>query len=983
MIASLSLLNRFLNLPRRADGTQSAQFDVRLISEILTRQGFEVESVTERGAGFEKVVVGRIEDARPHPQADRLRICRVSVGASTPRQIVCGAANARAGLFVAVALPDASLPGGLKIGETTIRGIESRGMLCARSELGLDPLPGEPDGIWELGSTSGGDAEDLLAVLGKPVFSALGLTDVVLDLSVTPNRPDALCHLGIARELFVGLTRAGNETSWRGLDWIWDELQLPISDAQGSHDGHLVAISSALAARSDSLVVAGDAFSAFNEVGVPCYFYAVENVTPSPSPGWLRRVLESIGQNSVNSIVDLSNLVLLLTGQPSHAFDFAKISGVDSERNRRRLVIRTAQDKEPFTGLDGKERNLHPDDVVVADGKHVQALLGVLGGEHSKVDASTRAVVVEIAYPDAVSVRRTSRRIGRKTDSSFQFEKGIDVYARTDAAALLLDLIVALHPSAQFVGAVGARLSETRSREGGPIWSDEQLSRVYGAPTGIRYAIEPFASEASRPNRRVPHEKMPDSASSIPWNRNSLRGFVGAELLEWEGQLSILHALGFHFRGAATKEPLELEQAIGENSVCVDAPHWRWLDIGGIADLAEEVVRFVGIDQVPRLPLEGSLDAQPDDPHFVAFEAAAQTLSHLGYTEVTSFHFMAEEDLAHLGLGHASALGAPVRLLNPIIQDEPLLHTTLIPDLLRKVRHNVNYGTLNGQLFHLGRTYQSMDSGSNPLFGATIEGVHSHLNRSAYAPARGMAFSRDEGVGHRPVETPRLAAAVFGVKDEKNWYLESPRRWVLHDLMAHVRDLAAQLQVVVEFSRLDPDDPFHPALHPGRCVRVTTRRGDEGSLPVGWIGEIHPQALRQFGIDGNVFAFELNMAELFRTQQMEPARFVGRYNDRKLPPVIRDFAFLLDEKISGGQVREHVEKAFAAVMSDEAKKCDLSHFRVFDLYRGDKVPQGKKSLAFQICVEPLEETLSEQVIQKLSNEVIQSLQVHLGAELRK
>lgn len=982
MIASLSLLNRFLNLPRRADGAKSAQFDVRLITEILTRQGFEVESVTERGAGLEKVVVGKIEDAKPHPQADRLRICRVSVGASAPRQIVCGAVNARAGLFVAVALPDATLPGELKIAETTIRGIESRGMLCARSELGLDPLPGEPDGIWELGSTLGSEEADLLAVLGKPVFSALGLTDVVLDLAVTPNRPDALCHLGIARELFVGLTRAGCETSWRGLDWIWEELQVPSSDAQECHDRHLLAISKALAARKDSIVISGEVFSASNEVGVPCYFFAVENVLPSSSPVWVRRVLESLGQNSVNSLVDLSNLVLLLTGQPSHAFDFAKLAQLGSGRGEPNLVIRTAKDKEQFTGLDGKERNLHPDDVVVADGEHVQALLGVLGGEHSKVDESTRTVVVEIAYPDSVSVRRTSRRIGRKTDSSFQFEKGIDVFARTDAAALLLDLIVALHPGARFGGAVGTRLSEPRPAGGGPVWTDEQLSRLYGAPTGACFAVEPFAYEASRPNRRVPVEKMPTSASSLAWTKASLQSFVGADLLEWEGQLSVLHALGFHFRGVDTKEPLELPHAINEASVLVDAPHWRWLDIAGVADLAEEIVRVVGIDQVPRLPLEGSLDAQPDDPHFAVFEVAAQTLSHLGYTEVTSFHFMAEDDLVHLGLGHASALGAPVRLLNPIIQDEPFLHTTLIPGLLKKVRHNVNYGTLNGQLFHLGRTYQSMDSGSNPLFGAGMNGVHGFLSRSSYAPSRGMAFSRDEGVGHRPVETPRLAASVFGLKDEKNWYLDSSRRWVLHDLMAHVRDLAVQLQVHVEFSRLDSDDPVYPALHPGRCVRVSTCRGDEGVVPVGWIAEMHPQALRQFGIDVNVFAFELNMAELFRTHQVEPARFVGHYNDRKLPPVIRDFAFVLDEKVSGGQVREHVEKVFLSVMSDEAKKCVLSHFRVFDLYRGDKVPAGKKSLAFQICAQPLEETLSDAVIQRLSSEVIQSLQVHLGAELR-
>lgn len=995
MLASLNLLNRFVELPtcpaEKKVSPAATEFDVELISKILTRQGFEVEGFLEKGLGLEQVVVGRIDEARPHPQADRLKICRVDVGGSAPRQIVCGAPNAKDGMIVAVALPGAKLPNGLEIQEASLRGIESRGMLCAREELGLPTLEGDGEGIWDLtvDASCGRDAQYLERQFGKPLFAALGLNDVILDVSVTPNRPDALCHLGIARELWVGLQQIGHKSEWQGYRWLGGLVGLQSTEFESRVRDMAARIWGELreharlpgetdrpgfSATNGALKFREETFYARNLLGVPCFFMGVQDVEVRPSPGWLRQILESLEQNSVNAVVDLSNFVLLTFGHPSHAFDFAKIG----HAGERSLELRRAKPKEDFVGLDGKQRYLDPSDCVVADTNGPQALLGVIGGEFSKVETSTHELVFEIANPDPVRVRRTSRRIGRKTDSSFQFEKGIDRASRLEASALLLVLTQQMSPGAEFVGAcaseVDASAPEFLQER---VWSDAQILSIYGfspsSQTAVGFSgLDPIAGLSVADHAAVPGEYQRLGLRQILWRKTSLERVIGAELLSWDEQRTLLGNLGFQVLQEGTEE------------VSVSVPHWRLLDVEAEADLAEEIIRVVGMDRVPGRPLEGVLDARKDDPHLEVFEKASQSLVHSGYTEVSSFHFMREDDLPRLGLSDARALGEPIRLMNPIIQDEPLLHTTLIPDLLRKVKRNVNYGFKSGQLFHLSRTYQNLNVGGRVVFGDGEPWSATEDASCAYAPQFALQYSRDEGAGHRPAETPRLAGVAFGQKVEKNWLSGRSVSWVLHDVMGHLRNLAGQLAVHFRFRRMQQDERFAPALHPGRSVVIEGLKEDGSSVNLGWLGEIHPEVLRNFEVDSQVFAFEVNMSQVFGLVTQHPARPQGVYHEHRLPLVYRDFALIFEEKINSGAIEAEVLAAFArCLQKEEGLRARLAAFRVFDIYRGTGVAAGQKSIAFQICIEPLEETLSDAFIQRVSAEVLEALQVHLGGKLRE
>jgi len=381
MKLSLSWLKEFLFV----------KHSVAEIVEALTFAGVEVEGVEQHGADLDKVIVAQIESFESHPNADRLSVCRVNDGSSLARQIVCGAKNFRAGDKVALALPGAVLPDGVKIKASKLRGVESEGMLCSSSELHLAD-----------------DASGLLilpadASIGSPL-SEIFPPDTIIEVEVTPNRPDLLSHFGIARELAA-------------------LLDLPEPKL-------LQVIARPESAREDSTVVRLEA----PEV---CPFYSarlLRGVQVGPSPGWLRQRLEAAGLRSINNLVDATNYVLLELGQPLHAFDAAKIRGG--------IVVRFANPGEELLALDGKDYGLGPDDLVIADHERVLAIAGVMGGEGSGVAATTTDLLLEAAYFNPGFIRRTSRRLGLISDSSFRFERGVDPEAVLLASARAIDLFL-------------------------------------------------------------------------------------------------------------------------------------------------------------------------------------------------------------------------------------------------------------------------------------------------------------------------------------------------------------------------------------------------------------------------------------------------------------------------------------------------------------------------------------------------------------
>jgi phenylalanyl-tRNA synthetase beta chain len=381
MKLSFSWLKEFLPFTR----------SVPEVVDALTFAGVEVEGFQQRGADFDKIIVSQIESFEAHPNADRLSVCRVNDGSGLPRQVVCGAKNFRAGDKVPLALPGALLPGGVKIRASKLRGVESEGMLCSARELNL--------------------ADDATGLLILPSDAAIGAPlsnifppDTVLEVEVTPNRPDLLCHYGIARELAA-------------------LLDLPPAKLP-----EITAVSDKV--REDSSLVQ-------LEDAEGCPFYAarlIKGIRVGSSPGWLRQKLEAAGLRSINNVVDVTNFVLLELGQPLHAFDLANI--------QEGIVIRKATPGERLLALDEKEYELNPDDLVIADHQRTLAIAGVMGGEQSGVTATTTDMLLEAAYFNPGFIRRTSRRLGLISESSFRFERGVDPEAVLLASARATDLLL-------------------------------------------------------------------------------------------------------------------------------------------------------------------------------------------------------------------------------------------------------------------------------------------------------------------------------------------------------------------------------------------------------------------------------------------------------------------------------------------------------------------------------------------------------------
>lgn len=361
------------------------------LSDLLTFAGIEVEGIEEKGVASDKVIVAQIQSFEQHPNADKLSVCQVDDGSGSPRQIVCGAKNFKAGDKVPLALPGAALPGGFEIKEGKLRGVVSNGMMCSAKELGIGEDTG---GLWIL---DGG------LPVGKPLNQIIE-SDTLFDLEITPNRSDLLSHLGLAREL-AALTG------------------LPL---KGGRD-HSKTTSPARAAKADEVAL---------EATDGCPYYTarvIKGVTVGPSPAWLKARLESIGLRPINNIVDITNYVMMEMGQSLHCFDLDKLQGG--------IVVRRAKEGEKILALDGQEYSLLTEDLVIADGQRPVAIAGVMGGEETGVVEGGTNILLEAAYFAPSTVRRTARRLNLHSDSSYRFERGLDpqqVHGGSDLATKLI-----------------------------------------------------------------------------------------------------------------------------------------------------------------------------------------------------------------------------------------------------------------------------------------------------------------------------------------------------------------------------------------------------------------------------------------------------------------------------------------------------------------------------------------------------------------
>jgi phenylalanyl-tRNA synthetase beta chain len=527
MRISVSWLSAYVPVPPVAD-----------LARRLTDVGLEVEAVERIGASLDGVVAARILSAERHPQADKLSVCQVDAG-SGPVQVVCGATNWQVGDVVPLATPGTRMPAGHRIDHARLRGVDSHGMLCSAKELALSE-----------------DAQGLLilpgdAAPGTPVARVLGIEDTVLEVNVTPNRPDALSHLGIAREVAA-------------------------------------ACGGAVAHPSPGLRQEAPAASSLVKVRIEapdrCWRYAarvVEGVRIGPSPAWLAARLEACGVRSISNVVDATNFVLLERGHPLHAFDLDKVAGGE-------IVVRMARPGEKMTTLDGVERALSADDLVIADRDRASALAGVMGGGESEISPGTTRVLLESAWFEPTGVRRTAKRHGLHTEASHRFERGVDpegVVAALDRCAAMI-----------------AELSGGVVRRG---------------------AVD------VHPHRR--------KAVLVPlsWKRPS--ELLGAPVSRKEAR-EALESLGF-----------ELSRATAKAGV-FKVPTWR-LDVTREEDLVEEIVRLRGFAGIPETLPAIVADAPVPSRSAVVAERARQSLEAAGFSEAVNFSFVAPADLEPLAPG--------------------------------------------------------------------------------------------------------------------------------------------------------------------------------------------------------------------------------------------------------------------------------------------------------------------------------------------
>ncbi len=588
------------------------------IAERLTRAGLEVEAIERTGEGLERVVIAEVRGKRPHPTKDKLTLVTVFDGSGT-REVVCGAPNVPSpGSRVVLVDVGAVLPGGLRIEAREVAGVRSEGMLASEKELGIGA---DHDGIFVLGEDDPGKPGALAAV-------ALELKDQILHLSLTPNRPDCLGHLGLAREITVLFGKPFAPRLMLLPSKLLSVLPeaprgtsaLPVIDSGTGHSGEtasLVAPVEGVPMVAPILIAAADRCARY--VGT-----VLQRIVVGPSPFWLRHRLHVLGQRSIDRVVDVTNLVLLELGQPIHAFDLDRLDG-------QRIEVRLARAGERIALLDGTERTLSDDDLVIADASKPVALAGVMGGSETAVRAGTKNVLLEVAWFDPRSVRRTSRRHGIHTESSHRFERGVDPSGIVMAQRRALSLLTT-------------------------------LADGVSAPIGVD-------AEA----RRIAH-------ATIALEPDYVRSAIGDTTVTDVESRTILEGLGCAI-------------SPGEHSGWrVTAPTHR-PDLTRAIDLVEEVARVRGYDRVPTLLLRPEPRPDATTSRALLVRQVRRAALAAGHHEAVNFTFLAATDLTRARVStDAIALANPLSEERSVMRTS--LVPGLLANVSRAERHQAPRGRI-------------------------------------------------------------------------------------------------------------------------------------------------------------------------------------------------------------------------------------------------------------------------------------------------
>jgi phenylalanyl-tRNA synthetase beta chain len=808
MKISYNWLKQFINIDWTPEKT----------SELLTNLGLEVEGIEAYASvkgGLKGIVVGEVKTCKQHPNADRLKLTTVDVGDDQILKIVCGAPNVAAGQKVAVATIGTTLytkeGESWKIKKGKIRGEESHGMLCAEDELGLGP---NHDGIMVLDKDS---------VIGSPLADIFNIeNDVVFEIGLTPNRADAMSHYGTARDLKAGLIQEG----------LNPELMSP--SVSGFHvDNRTLKIDVAVESKDKAPRYCG---------------ITISGAKIEASPGWMQQRLKAIGLQPINNVVDITNYVMHSLGQPMHAFDADKISD-------QKIIVRNAKKDEKFTTLDGIERSLDVEDLMICDNNGPMCIAGILGGLNSGISNSTTNIFLESAYFDPVSIRKSAKRHGISTDASFRFERGIDPektkYVLKYAASLISEI-------------TGGEISSDPSDEYSKKIKDKQ---VFLSFENINKLI----------GQKIPKQTVKEILSSLEIKVNN----------------------------------------VTESGLGLTIPSYR-NDVEREVDVIEELLRVYGYNNISiNDKLNSSIsNASKNNGHKIE-NALANQLVSLGFYEIMTNSLTTQK---YTALSASLNTNDSITLLNPLSNDLATLRRSMLFSGLETIAYNLNRQQESLKLFEFGKTY--------------------HL------------------ANEERKENKHLSILMTGQKAPLHW-----RNQKENIDFFYTKGIVSALIEKMGVSKLKSSPATNAIFEEGQMLKL-------GKTTLVEYGIIKNSISSTFGIDQVVYFADFNWDAIENSIKTTNVKFKPI---PKFPEVKRDFALLIDDDIS-----------FEAIYK-VAKQTDqkyLKEISLFDVYKGNNLPAGKKSYAISFTLQDSTKTLTDKEIETIMSKLQKQLEKKVGAELR-
>jgi phenylalanyl-tRNA synthetase beta chain len=787
------------------------KYNENQIIDKLTDIGLEVESVEAQSNDLDIFLIAKILKTEKHPDADRLKVCDVDIGEKDSVKVVCGAPNAKEGLITIYAPPGAVIPKNqMKLVVSKIRGVTSHGMLCSESELNLSD---ESDGITELSNTKYSNK------IGKNYFSKSNLK--VIDISITPNRADCLGVKGIARDLAA----AGSGK----LKKIKKEKLIQKNK------------------QKINVKIAKEKNQGCNIFG-SCLITGVKN---TESPKWLKDKIISLGQKPISAIVDITNYVMFDLNRPLHVYDADKID--------KRIIVRNSKKGEKFKALDNKDYTLESDMCVISDNSGVLGLGGIIGGTRSGTELETKNVLIEAAYFNPRSIRKTSKILNIDTDAKFRFERGIDPLSVNQGLQRAAELIKKI---------CGGEVSKF------DIQKVENIKNKI-----VKFEISSF---------------------------EKITGFN----IEKKKIIKILNDLGFEIK-------------IDKKSLILKVPSWR-PDIEQEIDIIEELVRIHGYDKIQIIEPEKSRKKSTLNSKQRLFHFLQRSIASKGFLETITWSFT-DSKINQLFLED----NKETNIVNPISSDLNVLRNSIFSNLIIYLSKNLDRGFKDISLFEIG-----------PIF-----------------------------LGSQPGQQETVICGLRAGKISRLNWLEKDRLVDVFDVKQDV--IRSLVEAGFDQNKLYIDDKAPSYYHPGKAGRIFLNKNKE--KVVAYFGEIHPNILKKIDIKTESLAgFEIFLDNIKQTKKsLNDQKTQYKYSDYQKSE--RDFAFVLNKSF---QVQELVE------IISKIDKNLIKAVKVFDVYEGDNIPEGKKSIALNVTIQSSEKTLKDEDLDRINQLIISTVEDKTGAQIR-